>query len=136
MLTYACYPTPFWLKLGNQLELGLRDWNFCPFVTMSASSNHNRRVVDVLQTLGVSEAAIAWWQSQGLETCSDLQVVAEHLLPQCDTFVVFWLQMRRKPVTVIAQIVEVMREFNLRWSPEKEPSSLQQAKRGVPPAVL
>ena len=33
MLTYACYPTPFLLKLGNQLELGLRDWNFLPYPT-------------------------------------------------------------------------------------------------------
>ena len=33
MLTYACYPTPFWLKLCNQLELGLRDWNFFPYPT-------------------------------------------------------------------------------------------------------
>ena len=45
-------------------------WTF-PIVDMSASSNHDRYIVDALQTLGALHVAIAWCQSQGLETCSD-----------------------------------------------------------------
>ena len=107
---------------------------------MSASSNHNRRIDDVLQTLGVSDGVIAWWQSQGLGTCSDLQVVAEHFLPPCDTFVVVWRQMQRKPVTMVAQIVEVMKEFKPKVEPRRRTfrclATLQLAKQGGPIAVL
>ena len=120
--------------------MGLRDWNFFPFVNHVCIVKHDRSIVDILQTLGASDAAITRCESQGLETCSDLQFVAEHLLLQCGTLVVVWYQMQEKRVTMVVQIVEVMKEFQPEVESRKRTFSIWQprkrAKQNGLPAIL
>ena len=69
-----------------------------------------------------------------------VQFVAKHLLPPCDTLVVFWRQMQGEPVTMVAQIVEVVMVFKPEVEPRKRTFSIWQpskrAKRNGPSAVL
>ena len=77
---------------------------------MECSSNADAALVPFLRSIGCTVEAIQWCEDQGLESCSDLQFVAEHLLPMDVSLRQFWAKVRGKPVTLVADIVAVKRE--------------------------
>ena len=88
---------------------------------MECSSNADAALVPSLRSIGCADEAIQWCEDQGLESCSDLQLVAENFLPMDTSLRQFWAKVRGKPVTLVADIVAVKRETQHKVEVKRKP---------------
>ena len=78
---------------------------------MECLSNADTALVLLLRSIGCNKEAIRWCEDQGLKNHSDVQFVAEHLLPVEGSLRQFWAKMHGEPVALVADIV-VVKEGN------------------------
>ena len=108
---------------------------------MSAVDNCDSHIAGILQELGAAEQAISWCRDQGLESCSDLQFVAETHLPPCVVTQELWREMQGRPVTMVADIVAVMKTTAPDLRAQNEPMKRKRwqlgtsARKTTPPAT-
>ena len=111
---------------------------------MNIAINRDGPIAEALQSFSASEADVHWCSENGLESCSDLQFIAEHFLPDGAAIRALWCKLQGRPTMMVDVVVEALKVEKLAAHPVAHKSRFQQRawlpskrrKTAAPPATV